>query len=142
MRFLGTFLMVLLCTGCGELQQFWEKEFVDVYAPGVSRDQKIREAANIFNYWLGQSKEERIRVMGKPEQCTALNTGEEMCAWTSKAPQRLTYSYNGGMATSWDYQGPLGQFTSANYQTPQSRQTPAGQAASPSSTGGSIQRKP
>jgi hypothetical protein len=141
---LSTLLILLTLTGCAALQEFWDKEFVQVYAPEASRDQKIRDLGNIFNYWLGRSKEERIRVIGPPDQCTTPNAGQETCEWSSRgasAGQRLTYSYDQGIATAWAYHGPYGQFTSANYQMKPSKAA-SSQTASPSSTDWSHPTKP
>jgi hypothetical protein len=127
--------LVVLLVGCAELRQFWDKEFVEVYTPGASQEQKIRETGGILNYWLGRPRDERIRVMGPPDRCTALQTGEDVCEWTTRGAssgQQVTYTYDRGVATAWSYRGTLGVFSSDNFQTGKASVS-ASQASSSSS---------
>ena len=110
----------VFAAGCTEVEKFWDKEFVEVYAPGHVKEKDKARMGESLNYFLGKSKDERIRVIGKPDACSQYNTGEEACEWTPKASssgqQRVVYTYNrDGLARAWSYSGPLGQFTNADY---------------------------
>ena len=112
--------LTLLLGGCTEVEKFWDKEFVEVYAPGHMKEKDKTRLGESLNYFIGKSKDERIRVIGKPDACSKYETGEEACEWTPKSAsagqQHVVYTYNReGFARAWSYSGPLGQFTNADY---------------------------
>ena len=108
----------LLLGGCVAAEDFYEKEIQAVYTPGSLREKNMRRMAETLDFFLGKSKEERIRIMGEPDKCMAINPAEEICEWKPKASsteQHITYTYDkDGIARSWSYQGVYGQFTNAN----------------------------
>ena len=129
----------LLLGGCVAAEDFWEKEIQAVYTPDSLREKNKRRMAETLDYFLRKSKDERIRVIGAPDKCTGLNTGEEICAWTAKASsseQHITYTYDkDGIARSWSYRGALGQFTNANYHLAPSTSASSDQPAPQPQTG-------
>ena len=127
-------LTILLTSGCGLLQTFWDKEFVGVYAPNTLRERQKNDLAEVLNHWLGQLKSERIRIVGPPAECVPLSSAEERCEWrspwvtssdesasvpsstASPEGQRISFVYDrSGLARSWSYSGPYGQFTNSDY---------------------------
>jgi hypothetical protein len=110
--------LVLAVGGCTAVENFWRTEVVNVYAPKYSREKDRAQLVDSLNYFLGKSKEERIRVVGVPNQCVPLKQGWETCEWvpkTSGIEQQIAYTYNSEqVAMAWSYRGPLGQFTDAN----------------------------
>jgi len=112
-------LIGIILSGCTEVEKFWDKEFVGVYAKGHQQDKDKARLTESLNFFLGKSKDERIRIIGKPDACTPVNTGGEICEWTPKASsaqaQHIVYGFDrDGIATGWRYRGPLGDFTSAD----------------------------
>lgn len=123
----------LLLGGCVAVEDFWEKEIQAVYTPDSLREKNKTRVAKTLDYFLGKPKDERVRVMGAPDKCMALNPAGEICEWKPKASsseQRITYTYDkDSIATSWSYQGILGQFTSTNYHLAPSTPTSSTQSA-------------
>jgi hypothetical protein len=69
-----------------------------------------------LNYWVGKSKDERMRVFGAPHKCTRVNPAGETCEWRN-SKQLVAFHYDqGGVARSWSYRGEYGQFTNATHQ--------------------------
>ncbi len=116
MTVLTILFAVLLLSGCVSLEKFWDKEFLEVYAPSKLREKEQRYMAENLDYWLGKSKKERVRVIGAPSTCSALNAVEEVCEWAHRTDQLVAFTYDrDGLARAWAYRGMLGQFTSADY---------------------------
>jgi hypothetical protein len=84
--------------------------------PGLSSpDEGKKFLVEALNYWVGRSKEERIRVFGAPTQCTKLNTGHEVCEWKNEK-QQVAFNFDPrGVASSWSYRGEYGRFNNANH---------------------------
>lgn len=71
--------------------------------------------------WLGKTKDERVKVIGAPDKCTAVSDGE-VCEWVasdvstvgngSSLEHHISYTYRGGIATEWNYWGDWGQRSS------------------------------
>ena len=123
----------ILCA-CTQTEKFWDKEVVGVYAPGHMRDKEKARLGESLNFFLGKSKDERIRIIGTPNSCARLDTGEEACEWMPKASsareQHVTYVFGtDNIARAWSYSGPLGQFTNADYLQASSRPVSASQPA-------------
>lgn len=113
-------MITYLISGCTETEKFWDKEFVQVYAPAKVREKDRVRTGESLDFFLGKSKDERIRIIGPPTGCARLNTGEEICEWSPKAAnaleQHVAYTFDrDGIARGWSYRGPLGQFTHDNY---------------------------
>lgn len=110
--------LAILLSGCAAVDRFWDKEIVAVYAPDHLHEQEKTYLIEAYNYWLGQPKKDRVRALGAPSQCTALNTGGELCEWMhsgSAAQQHVTFTYDrDGIARAWSSQGVYGQLTSAD----------------------------
>jgi len=109
-------VIAALVAGCDTTSSFWQKEVVNVYTPGIKKAQDKKQLVETLNYWLGKSKTERIRVVGPPFQCTPQRPSE-VCEWNAAAvaSQRVSMTYDAdGIARAWAYQGPYGQFTSAD----------------------------
>jgi hypothetical protein len=136
MKWLGIALMALLVSGCGLLERFWDDEVLSKYAPNVLVEQQKTHLAESLNSWLGRPKSERIRVAGNPQECVTLSPAGERCEWKSAwvttnsaspaGQSRMTgsdgrYQYiaflydRSGVASSWSYRGPYGEFTNSNY---------------------------
>lgn len=130
MKLLTIAITSLLLTGCMQARSFWDKEILDVYAPNTLRDREKNGLAETLNGWLGKPKNERIRIIGPPNACSGLNTGEEVCEWVtatrsvasssqssaSSSEQHVTFTYDkSSIARSWSYRGAYGQFTNADY---------------------------
>jgi len=123
-------LTASLMSGCAETEKFWEKEFVQVYAPAKLREKDRVRTGESLDFFLGKSKDERIRIIGPPNACTRLTTGGEICEWSPKASsaleQHVAYSFDrDGIARGWSYRGPLGQFTHDNYHAEEKATTAA-----------------
>jgi hypothetical protein len=43
--------------------------------------EKLDEARLDWDFWIGKSKDDRIRSLGPPTTCAMLTTGEEVCEW-------------------------------------------------------------
>lgn len=112
-------LLALFLSGCSTLNQFWDKEFVDKYAPESRRNQQKESLIQAFNFYLAKPKAERVRIAGSPNTCTNQSSTEESCEWawsSNSTDHTVAYTYGtGGLAKSWSYNGYFGQFTSANY---------------------------
>ena len=109
-------VIAALLAGCDMTSSFWQKEVVNVYTPGIKKEQDKKQLVETLNYWLGRSKADRIRVVGPPFQCTPQRPNE-VCEWSAAAAasQRVSMTYDAdGIARAWAYQGPYGQFTSDN----------------------------
>jgi len=123
----------LLLGGCVAVESFYEKEIQAVYTPDTLREKNKKRMAETLDYFLGKPKDERIRVIGAPDKCMALNQGGEICEWKPKASsseQHITYTYDkDSIATSWSYQGVYGQFTNANSHLAPSTPTSSTQSA-------------
>ena len=60
-------LTILLTSGCGLLQTFWDKEFVGVVCAKYPQGGRQKnDLAEVLNHWLGQLKSERIRNRRTP----------------------------------------------------------------------------
>jgi len=137
MKRLGIILMALLLSGCATLENFWDEEVLSPYLPGVQADKQKNILVEGLNHWLGQPKSERIRVAGPPQGCVTFNTIGESCEWKSPWVERgaassthqsratgseTQYQYiaftddRSGIAKSWGYRRPYGQFTNSDYQ--------------------------
>jgi hypothetical protein len=120
-RYLLLLILALGVGGCTTVENFWRTEVVNVYAPRYSRDNDKARLVDSLNYFLGKSKDERVRVVGAPVQCVPLKQGWETCEWLPKVSgveQQIGYTYNSEqIAVAWSYRGPLGQFTDANAST-------------------------
>jgi hypothetical protein len=97
---------------------------------GPYYDEKLDEARSEWDYWLGKSKDDRIKSVGPPTTCALLTTGEEVCEWrdggmsgggsynpafggsssvSSYVHSRIfTYDTN-GIAVAWSYRGTWGK---------------------------------
>jgi len=83
-------------------------------APGSPEEGK-KFLVEALNYWVGRSKDERVRAFGAPVRCQKLETAE-VCEWKTTR-QLVAFNYDaGGIARSWSYRGEYGQFTKANHQ--------------------------
>jgi len=69
------------------------------------------------NPWLGKTKDARMTVLGPPDTCAAVSDGE-VCEWVasdvsagggSLLEHHISYTYQDGIATAWNYQGPWGR---------------------------------
>lgn len=113
---LAIVVLAVALAGCDTASSFWQKEVVNVYTPGIKMEQDRKQLVETLNYWLGKPKAERIRVIGPPLQCTPQRPNE-ICEWgaATAASQRVSVTYDAeGIARAWAYEGPYGQFTSAN----------------------------
>jgi hypothetical protein len=119
MKLVTLMLVTLFVSGCGLFDQFWEKEFLDKYAPETRRNQQKDNLIQALNFYLEKPKAERVRIAGSPNGCTTPSSSEENCEWTwssNSASHSVSYMYgSGGLAKSWSYNGSFGQFTSTNY---------------------------
>lgn len=81
---MGTLLLVLGCASAEE-------------------ERKKARAAD-FDRWLGQNKQNTVRVLGPPDRCSKLQSGPgEVCEWPAGGnPLRYHYDAN-GIARQWTY---------------------------------------
>lgn len=142
--------IALLVSGCTLLERFWDDEVLSKYAPNVLLEQQKTHLAESLNFWLGRPKSERIRVAGDPQECVTLGPTGERCEWKSAwvttnsvSPtgqsrmagsdgryQYITFFYDrSGIAGSWSYRGPYGEFTNSNYKETKTGRTPSTQSA-------------
>lgn len=95
-------------------------------------DDHYFELSGRFNQWLGKHRDERIKSVGPPNRCFALETREEVCEWSQEGVRGESYYgtsagyghtaswrhsvlflYDSGhIAKSWSYNGDWGQFQS------------------------------
>jgi hypothetical protein len=97
---------------------------------GPYYQEKLDESRTRWDYWLGKSKDDRIKSVGPPTACSMLTTGEEVCEWaeggvsgggsynptfggsssvSSYAHRRIfTYDQN-HIAVAWSYRGTWGE---------------------------------
>lgn len=150
MKRLGIILMALLLSGCATLESVWDEEVLSPYLPGVQADKQKKILAEGLNHWLGQPKSERIRVAGPPQGCVTLDTVGESCEWKSPWVERssasatnqsratasetryqyIAFTYDRrGIAKSWSYRGPYGQFTNSDYQLTKAQRPSSSQLA-------------
>lgn len=132
MQLVTVLILAVLISGCEVFHKFWEKEFVQKYAPETQRNRQKENFVQALNFYLEKPKSERVRIAGSPSTCTKQNSSEENCEWTwvsNSGGHTVVYTYGGGgLAKSWTYNGYFGQFTSANYAAVNSSvkpQTPA-----------------
>ena len=133
---LSTMVLAALCmSGCSILNQFWDKEVLDKYAPETQRNQQRENLIQALNSYLNKPKAERVRIVGSPNTCTNQSSSEENCEWiwtSNSTNHSVAYMYgNGGLAKSWTYDGYFGRFTSANYAAVKSAGTKQPEADQP-----------
>jgi len=56
---------------------------------------------NKLNPWLGKHKDERVKVIGLPENCHALSQGGEACMWRFRGVSGGG-PYGGSYVQSWE----------------------------------------
>ena len=99
-------LLAVFVSGCGLLDQFWDKEVLEKYAPETRRNHQKESFIQALNFYLEKSKAERIRIAGPPDQCTSQSSTEENCEWTwvnNSAKQSVAYME----ATGWQNLGAI-----------------------------------
>ncbi len=105
-------------------------------------DTKRLEGMDVkLNPWLGQTKDDRMKIIGPPDKCAALSTGGEVCEWVFSGvsavhcpsdavygghqcsgggswEDRFVFTYDrDGITTQWNYNGSLVQRSSRVSQT-------------------------
>jgi hypothetical protein len=68
----------------------------------------LRKPIQQWNGWLGQHKDERVRELGIPRQCTSLRSGE-VCEWGVEGGTVTMNFDEQGIACEWTYRGFYGE---------------------------------